>query len=57
MTKAYFSAKGWGYPFLSWEKEFFEESSVKRAMLTTFDATKAQKRLNLDLTIYLELLK
>jgi hypothetical protein len=32
---------------LSWEKDNFEESSVKRSILTTFVATKAQKRLNL----------
>jgi hypothetical protein len=44
-----------GYPFLSWEKENFEEIRVKRSILTTFVATKAQKRLNLDLTISLKL--
>jgi hypothetical protein len=44
-----FSTKGWGGTvFFSWEKEHFEESSVKRSILTTFAATKAQKRLNLD---------
>jgi hypothetical protein len=40
---------------LSWEKEDFEESSVKRSILTTFAATKPPKRLNLDPTISLEL--
>jgi hypothetical protein len=52
-----FSAKGWGGGtlFLSWEKENFEASSVKRSILTTFAATKPQKRLNLDLAISLEL--
>jgi hypothetical protein len=40
-----FSAKGWGgYPFLSRVKEKFEESSVKRSILPTLVATKAQKR-------------
>jgi hypothetical protein len=34
---------------------FLEESSVKWSILTTFVATKAQKRRNLDLTISLEL--
>jgi hypothetical protein len=40
---------------LSWEKEFFEESSVKRSILTTFVGTKNQKRLKLTLAIYLDL--
>jgi hypothetical protein len=40
---------------LSWEKENFEDSNVKWSILTTFVATKAQKRLNLDLSISLEL--
>jgi hypothetical protein len=53
-----FSAKGWGGVgtlFLSWEKEKIEESIVKRSILTTFVATKAQKRLKLTLTISLDL--
>jgi hypothetical protein len=36
-----FIAKGWGLGgtfFLSWEKEMFDESSVKRLILTTFVA-------------------
>jgi hypothetical protein len=46
-----------GYPFFfSLEKENFEESSVKRSILTTFVATKAQKRLKLNLTIFSDLL-
>jgi hypothetical protein len=40
---------------LSWEKEFFEESSVKHSILTTFVDTKDQKRLKLTLAIYLDL--
>jgi hypothetical protein len=36
-------------------KENFEENSVKRFILTTFVATKAQQRHKLTLTIYLEL--
>jgi hypothetical protein len=41
--------------FLSWEKEIVEESGVKRSILTTFAATKAQKRQKLTLTISLDL--
>jgi hypothetical protein len=41
-----------GSLFLSWEKEFFEESSVKRSILTIFVATKDQKLLKLTLAIY-----
>jgi hypothetical protein len=40
---------------LSWEKEFFDESSVKRSILTIFVATKDQKRLKVTLAIYLDL--
>jgi hypothetical protein len=41
---------------LSWEKEFIEESSVKRSVLTTFVVTKDLKnRLKLTLAIYLDL--
>jgi hypothetical protein len=46
---------GGGTLFLSWEKENCVESSVKRSILTTFVAAKAQKRLKLALTIYLDL--
>jgi hypothetical protein len=41
--------------FFSLKKEHFEESSVKRSILITFVATKAQKRPNLASTISLEL--
>jgi hypothetical protein len=37
--------------FLSREKERFEESNVKRSILTTFVATTAQKRMKLTLII------
>jgi hypothetical protein len=39
---SYFSAKGWGLPFLDGNKEKFKDNSVKMAILTTFSATKAQ---------------
>jgi hypothetical protein len=42
---------------LSWEKEKIEESTVKRSILTTFVATKAQKRLKLTLTISFDIFK
>jgi hypothetical protein len=43
---SYFSAKGWGVvTFLDGKKEKLEDNSVKRAILTTFSATKAQKPL------------
>jgi hypothetical protein len=53
-----FSAIRWGAGvpfFVSREKELFEESSVKRLILTTFVAPKAQKRLKLALTLSLDL--
>jgi hypothetical protein len=49
-----FSAKGLGYSFFSWVKETFEDSRVKRSILTTFVTTKAQKRKKLILPISFE---
>jgi hypothetical protein len=46
---------GGGSLFLSWEKEFFEDSRVKWSILTTFVATTDQKRVKLTLAIYLGL--
>jgi hypothetical protein len=46
---SYFSTKecvGGRYPFLDGKKEKVEDNGVKRSILTTFGATKAQKRLN-----------
>jgi hypothetical protein len=40
---------------LSWEKETFDDSSVKRSILITLVATKAQKRLKLTSNIALHL--
>jgi hypothetical protein len=36
---------GRGVPFLDGKKEKLEDNSLKRSILTTFGATKAQKRL------------
>jgi hypothetical protein len=38
------TGRGRGSLFLRWEKEFFEESSVERSILTTFVATKDKKK-------------
>jgi hypothetical protein len=46
---------GGGSIFLSWEKEFIEESSVKPSILPNFVDTKDQKSLKLTLAIYLDL--
>jgi hypothetical protein len=44
---------GWGIPILEGKKDKFKDNSVKRSILNTFGATKAQKRLKRGKTIHI----